>query len=157
MAAMGDTFVLFMALPPVLQEHVSRRLVDMAERGSALTEFDRMLVEINPAPSRTTNGFKWRTTQPVRQRLSVPTFYLEMDLIRSACESWAPRPQTNSDMSGLVFQARISSSCESLLDFVAEKGMEALGELVRSLMSRIRIGDANLRQVVISHARKNDE
>lgn len=149
-AAFAGFCIPFLELPVVLRNHVSDRLVGMVERGGAETEFEKALVELNPAPDRVANHFKWRVTQPVKIMLKVPKFALEMDLVRAAYTD-APHPLTNSDLSGMVLQLRSMADVPTLIDLVRKGGLEALEGILRTIINRVKISASDIRTVVLNH------
>ena len=149
-AASTEAYVLYSRLPRVVKEQVNLYLADMAETQKAETEFERTLVEMNPAPDRVSNHYKWRATQPVRVRLKVPRFQLEMQLVRSA---YPERKLDAVDLSDMVLHLRAVGDEQSVIDLVEQVGIEGLAALVKRTFPRVSSVDLSVNTIVDRYRR----
>lgn len=149
-AASVESFILYPKLPFEVKKHVDACLAAMAADQHASTEFERALIEINPAPDRVTNHYKWRGTQLVRVRLKIPRFQLEMQLVRSA---YIGRNLDNVDLSSMVYHLRAVSGDSSLISLVGTVGIEGLSTIIRQTYPRVSAVDVSLRQVTSKYRR----
>lgn len=143
-------YILYSSLPRSVEEIVSNHLAYMAENEEAVTEFDRVLVEMNPAPGRVTNHFKWRATQPVRVNLKIPRFQLEMQLIRVA---YPERKLDKIDLSDMVYHLRALTDCPSLIKYVGKEGIQDLREHIVNTYTRVSSVNIYIRDVVRRYSR----
>lgn len=124
----------FRKLPIKVQARVRERVQYMAVEQKASTLFDQELVDKNPAPRRVENHWKWRATRPALNRLEVPRFALECDLVWAA---YPTRDLSRVDIGDLVKLLRVYSGVKSLIDFVGEAGIEALSGVIQMNIPRI--------------------
>lgn len=135
MAAVAiEASIPYRKLPPKVQEHVRSRVQHMAIEERPTTAFDKELVAHNPAPSRVANHWKWRATRPVLNRLEIPRFALECDLVWAA---YPTRDLSRIDIGDIVRLLRVYAGVSSLIDFVGQGGIEPLSGLIQINLPRI--------------------
>lgn len=149
-AASVESFVLYSKLPFEVKKYVDACLAAMAADQHASTEFERALIETNPAPDRVTNHYKWRGTQLVRIRLKIPRFQLEMHLVRAA---YIGRNLDNVDLSGMVYHLRAVSNDSSLINLVGTIGIEGLATIIRQTFPRVSSADLSIRNITDRYRR----
>ena len=129
-----EPHVPFRKLPPEVQRFVQSYLQRMAAEGGPQSLFGKELVAQNPAPERVRNTWKWRATRPVMNKLRIPRFALECELVRAA---YPTRNLTRVDISDIVRYLRVQGHTDNLIAFVGEHGMEKLSGLIQATLSRI--------------------
>ena len=134
MAEESSAVVAFRSLPYEVQKHVLERIDFMRSEENAITNFDKELVSLNPAPVGVSNHWAWRATSPISVTLKIPVSSLECDLVWAA---YPTRDLSRVDVHSIALQLRAAGGASNLIEYVGQAGVAGLRTLISHTISRI--------------------